>query len=333
MACGMKKGSAWVGLVALSLGGCGIGDEATGTTGALTSPPGAPSVSVTGAAQQALIPANFLTAGLSGSIETVECTLSGGTATTCYRITTKGAPADHEVGDFCPATITSGGAGLWIENGRTYDLSGEFIRNLAAFYSDPNWQLFDPATGKVRITDTQEAFEGAARPDVAAAYQNHCVEGKMSYVSGGVSRTYLIPTRPVPLASGPGRIGRGGVGVAVNGIPLDPPAPVDRIKAAYTIAAFDDCGGHINPHEGYHYHAATGCSTTVASGDGHAPLIAYALDGYGIHAMTDAAGTEAMGLDACRGHTDEARGYHYHVVGAGENMFIGCFRGEQGSVS
>ena len=81
-----------------------------------------------------------------------------------------------------------------------------------------------------------------------------------------------------------------GVGVALNGIAIDAPAPVANIKAAYTIAAFDDCGGHVNPHTGYHYHAATGCTAQVASTDGHAALIGYALDGYGIYALTDTAG-------------------------------------------
>ena len=60
-------------------------------------------------------------------------------------------------------------------------------------------------------------------------------------------------------------------------------------------------------------------------------LIGYALDGYGIYALTDTAGAKATGLDTCRGHSDSTRGYHYHVASAGANMFIGCFRGQQGS--
>ena len=125
----------------------------------------------------------------------------------------------------------------------------------------------------------------------------------------------------------------GGVGVAFSGIIFDAPAPVDIIKAAHDIAALDDCGGHINPHAGYHYHAATGCSAKVASSDGHASMIGYALDGYGIFALTDANGAEPTGLDTCRGHSDSTRGYHYHVASAGENMFIGCFKGQQGSAT
>jgi hypothetical protein len=129
------------------------------------------------------------------------------------------------------------------------------------------------------------------------------------------------------------RVGRSGVGIALNGITIDAPAPVAAIKSAYTIAAFDDCGGHVNPAAGYHYHAATGCGTQVPSTDGHAALIGYALDGYPIFELKDASGAEPTGLDTCRGHSNAIRGYHYHVASAGSNMFIGCFRGQQGSAS
>ena len=59
----------------------------------------------------------------------------------------------------------------------------------------------------------------------------------------------------------------------------------------------------------------------------------FALDGYGIFAMLDATGFEETDLDECRGHSDDTRGYHYHSASAGENMFIGCFHGAQGSIS
>ena len=135
----------------------------------------------------------------------------------------------------------------------------------------------------------------------------------------------------MPLSS-PGSIGREGVGITLDGVVLAPPAPVQAILGAYTIAAFDDCGGHVNPVDGYHYHGATGCTEVGAQDDGYAALMGYALDGYALHGMLNEDGTEPTDLDACRGHTDDVRGYHYHAASAGENMFIGCFNGEQGSV-
>lgn len=328
----------WFGLMALASGSlvaCGGGSDSTTETTTTTT---------TTVTQPSVQPANFLAGGLKSTITTVSCTLSGGTATTCYQIVTAGAPVDHAVGPFCPTNVyadlasktlstDSSAVGMWIESGKTYNLTGQFVANLATFYGNSNWQLFDATTGKVNVTDTQALFEAAAVPNVPLALNKYCVEGKMSYVGGGISRTLLIPVTPVALSSGTGSIGMSGVGVALNGIVIDAPAPVANIKAAYTIAAFDQNGGHVNPHTGYHYHAATGSSHQVASTDGHAALIGYALDGYGIYALKDTTGTEPTGLDTCRGHSDSTRGYHFHTASAGENMFIGCFKGQQGSSS
>lgn len=118
-------------------------------------------------------------------------------------------------------------------------------------------------------------------------------------------------------------------GIALDGAELSGPAPVDAILEAYTIAAFDDCGGHINVHQGYHYHSTTGCTNTHDHhADELAPLIGYAMDGYGIYAMSDEHGNAAEAVDECRGHSDSIRGYHYHAASPSENLFIGCMRGE-----
>ena len=282
--------------------------------------------------QPGIDPSLFLE--LAEAATTESCTLSGGTRTTCYRIVVYGVPADEGVGPFCPRTTSDSAAdaGIWFDGGGdVYDLDGAFITNLATFYDDTNWRLHDPATGAVKVTDSRAACEAAARPNVDPQYRNHCVECDLAYVNGGVSATLLIPATPVPL-SAPDDIGRSDVGVSLNGVLLAAPAPVDAILDAYTIAAFDDCGGHVNPVAGYHYHAATGCTELIAQDDGHADLMGYALDGYGLHGPFDQDGSEPGGLDSCRGHTDDDRGYHYHAASPGENRFIGCFRGEQGTV-
>lgn len=285
-----------------------------------------------GAASATLDPSMFLTDGLVQDISQTDCTLSGGTQTTCWQIVVTGSPANHDIGPFCPRNISDGAdaGGMWIENEQTYDLSGAFIADLANFYNDPNWQLYDESTGDIYVTETQEACEGAARPDVAPEYQNHCVECDIAYVDGGTERTFLIPVEPVP-TTGTNQLGRGALGVSLGGVGFEVSAPVDAILRAYTIAAFDDCGGHVNPFDGYHYHAVTDCQPNVPTDDGHAPLVGFALDGYGMYAMADSEGVEPDDLDECRGHSDEQRGYHYHVGAPGENLIIGCFRGEAGS--
>lgn len=272
------------------------------------------------------------------SIKEVDCKLSNGEASTCYSITISGFPSNRDVvGPNCPKTITTEAkdAGKWFDKGVLYDATGEFVKNLNIFYSDSKWKLYDETTGKVRITDTQEACEAAARPDVDAKYNNYCVECDISYYSKtkgkGIETTFLIPKTPV-LRSSSGRIGRNGVGIALDGVKMDAAAPTDAILSAYTIAAFDDCVGHVNPHAGYHYHGANQgegtCPGVPFEKDGHAGMIGYALDGYAIYGMLDKDGKESEDLDNCRGHSDSIRGYHYHTAGAGENAFIGCFKGE-----
>lgn len=277
-----------------------------------------------------LDPSAFNAGVLQTPTETVNCTLSNGTVASCYRLKLQTTPTDHKVGPFCPRTIESGPevSGTWIHEGEVLDADGAFIVGLAELYDDPKWKLYDESTGEIRYTATKEACEAAARPDVEEAYRNHCVECSVEDLEAGLSEDVLIPAQPVPRAT-PGTLGgRGPVGVALNGVRLDAPAPLQAILSAHTIAAFDDCGGHVNPHAGYHYHGARGCSASVPQNDAHAALIGYAVDGYAIHAMRDGHGDEAGGLDVCRGHVDDVRGYHYHAASAGENMFIGCLHGE-----
>jgi hypothetical protein len=278
----------------------------------------------------------FLTDGTNFTITTVPCDLSDGSSSTCYQIVTNGVPTDHDMGPWCPENISDDATagGIWLEGGEAYDVDGAFVQNMAAFYNDSEWLMYD-SNGDIFVTETQTDCENAANPNVGTAYKNFCVECLPSYVAN-VSHTYLIPVTPVKLtttqsfATGGGPGGGTGVstrGLAFNGVVFDAPAPTDAILGAYTLAPFDDAGGHINMTAGYHYHAATGISTKIAQDDGHAAMIGYAMDGHAIYERLDANGDTPTDLDDCRGHSDEVRGYHYHVDYAGNNNFINCLHG------
>jgi len=262
--------------------------------------------------------------------EIVDCTTSAGRETSCYKLVTLGAPTGRLVGNFCPRKISDGAeeGGAWFDKsgeGKLVDLTGEFIANLAEYYDDPNWKLADQETGKIRYTETKEACLGAAKPDVEEQYKQNCIECLMSYLEEGFSRTFMIPVEPV-IAEQNARVRT--VGIALDGSELSGPAPIDAILGSYTIAAFDDCGGHINEHQGYHYHSVTGCTNNDISDDGYAPLVGYAADGFPIYAWKDSKGNEAKGLDECRGISDSIRGYHYRANSPSSNAIIPCLRGE-----
>lgn len=265
----------------------------------------------------------FMPGALAKEIATIECTLSDGTETSCYEITVAGAPANHDVGPFCPRTTsaTEAEVGIWLDGTHLYDVTGQFILDLPTIYQDDHWMLHDGA-GQVRVTDTREAFEAAARPDVAKEYENYCVEGRMEWLEGGepITTTVRIPVSLVP-QDGFTRA-RAPLGVTFNGVRVDAAAPVDAILGAYTIAAFDDCGGHVNPFEGYHMHAATGCGEGGDAANGETPPFAIAMDGYLIHGVL-----EGGGLDVCNGHTTDEYGYHYHARSPELNGILTCYMG------
>jgi len=282
--------------------------------------------------------AKFLSGGLSEPITIVSRTLSDGSTANCYKIVVKGIPTDHTMGPWCPSHINDDASkgGIWLSGGNVYDVDGAFVKNLATFYNDNTWMMYNASTGAITKTLTQADCAAAANPNVGTQYKNYCVECLPSYVAS-LTHTYYIPVIPkkastaYTFATGPGGPPSSlpsSRGLAFNGVIFDAPAPTSVILAAYTLAPFDDAGGHINLNAGYHYHAATGMSTKIAQTDGHAAMIGYAFDGYGIFENKDANGNTYTDLDASRGHYDSVRGYHYHVDKAGNNNFINGLRGE-----
>lgn len=259
--------------------------------------------------------------------ELVDCTLSDGTRARCQEITVAGYPVNHAIGPFCPPTITADAeqGGIWFDGQGVYDVDGDFILGLAKLYNDEQWKLYDEQ-GRVRVTDTPEAFEAAARPDVDPAFQNYCVEGRMAWLENGEPVTFTVQIPATPLRAQQATPARGNLGVTLNGVVIAASAPVDAILAAHTIAPFDDCGGHINPFDGYHLHGARGCSEVEGGAGAETPVFAYAMDGFPIHSPLEG-GSQAEGLDSCQGHSSEGLGYHYHAASPQENGVSSCFSG------
>ncbi|MBT8419089.1 MAG: YHYH protein [Silicimonas sp.] len=278
----------------------------------------------------------FQTATIVGIPEIADCTLSGGTETTCFKITVVAAPSDHITGPFCPRTIddTAEDGGKWFVDGEVRDVDGAFIANLAEIYGDDAWQMYDPETGEVYLRAGEIGCIVAGDPtNETNQPDNICVECELGYIGQTVTQTYFIPLTSVRVVQPDERIGsNSGIGLAFNGVKFDAPAPLDLILGGHTLGPFDDCTGHINPHTGYHYHGVTeGCGARVeAAVEGHADMIGVAMDGFDIYDRLDADGTESDDLDACRGHEVEGLGYHYHVNPTAKNQVIGCFTGETG---
>ena len=277
----------------------------------------------------------FADGAIVGEPETVDCSLSGGVETTCYKFATSGYPETYEVGPFCPDTTTTSAddAGIWFDGDALYDIDGEFIANLAETYGDDGWHMYDQ-DGNVYVTETIEAFEGAARPDVDPAYQNYCIEGSLDFLDNGepIESTVTIPVTPVladAAAESSGNSGNSGnSGITLDGIVIAASAPVNAILGAYTIASFDNCGGHFNPFEGYHLHGALGCGENGDAREGETAIFGYAMDGFAVHSAYTEEELANAELDQCNGHTTEEDGYHYHANVPEKNRVIECLVGQ-----
>lgn len=282
------------------------------------------------AATPGIDPAAFVDGALVGDPVTIDCTLSNGDVTSCYELTVAGFPANRDsIGPWCPSTTSDGAAGIWFDGDAVYDIDGEFILDLAEIYDDDTWKLYDE-DGNVLSTDTTEAFNdlvtGGAQADPDSGPVNLCVYGEIEWSEAGgpIPATVEIPLEPTP-AEAPSAVSTI-VGLTLDGVRIEGSAPIDLILGNYTIGAFDPCGGHVNPQEGYHMHASTGCSDSAAAvPDGETAHFGYALDGYPIHAPYEE-GSEIV-LDECNGHEIDELGYHYHANPVEENAVLSCFSG------
>ncbi len=141
----------------------------------------------------------------------------------------------------------------------------------------------------------------------------------------------VIPLNPTCTTATPQDVvaSRGPVGFMVNGVPFYGPQDAQGNDAVKNEGpSFDDCDGHADPSCSYHYHEEPVCvfgkGNTAAMHvlpDGHTAVIGYALDGFAIHASHS-----GDTLDSCNGHTDDARGYHYHAS-AKLPYLVGCYGG------
>ncbi|MGP6087140.1 YHYH protein [Antarctobacter jejuensis] len=97
------------------------------------------------------------------------------------------------------------------------------------------------------------------------------------------------------------------------------------ILGAYTIAPFDDCGGQVNTHVGYHYHAVTDClkdaPATTTEVTETERQVGIATDGFPIMAHRDDLVDQ---LDASNGMTVDGAGYRYYAGTSGSNAILGC---------
>jgi hypothetical protein len=144
------------------------------------------------------------------------------------------------------------------------------------------------------------------------------------------SYVFKIPLEP-QIASEPTPLPMGPIGVAINGVPFYNPynrEGNDAVEGPFA-EVFDSCCGHPDELGRYHYHKYPICVKSPFKDEHgeHSPMLGYAFDGFAIYGPQDVDGEPPDDLDECNGHTDEDRGYHYHVT-AKSPYILGAYRGE-----
>jgi hypothetical protein len=135
-----------------------------------------------------------------------------------------------------------------------------------------------------------------------------------------IFRFPLVPRKAETIT----RLPMGPVGMSLNGVVFFNPFEMAGRNAVegYDEVWLDSCCGHPQQTGVYHYHKYPTCvkSPFIDTGRDHSPIIGFAFDGFPVYGPYESEGMRAMeltderALDACNGHADPERGYHYHVT-------------------
>ena len=143
------------------------------------------------------------------------------------------------------------------------------------------------------------------------------------YTGRNAWRIPLFPRQAAKPLSTRDNLMRGAIALAVNGVPIFN-ALSNRGEDAFLAGELDEFGGHCGRGDDYHYHTAP---LHLEKMVGPGKPIAYALDGYPLMGLTDAAGRAPDDLDPCHGRIDADGQYRYYASKK-YPYTIGAMRGE-----
>lgn len=213
------------------------------------------------------------------------------------------------------------------------DYKGNIVQN-AQFVED-NVRLTFDGTGWLTLQSRNIPNHPTAKfPDTL---------GTQGYAPGYIQEqnsSYRIPVDPqvnpkaVVMTTTNSNMGlnMGPIGFAVNGVVFFNPFDGNMTDATNIM---DRCCGHPTPQVNqYHYHKYPICVNTpfVDKGEGHSPLIGFALDGFPVYGPYEAKDQLARdlksnALNGLNAHSDSIRGWHYHVTPGKFPYIIGGYLG------
>jgi hypothetical protein len=166
---------------------------------------------------------------------------------------------------------------------------------------------------------------------IATSDPAHAYDGNPNHIAAQ-SESWNLPLDP-KAAKKASCVGMGAIGVLDDGVLLYNALDGEgRDAGAHEV--LDSCGGHPDQSSTYHHHGVPPCILSKVK-NGTTALVGYALDGYGIYVVKNAAGDLPSNtqLDACHGTTSPVMWNGkltdiYHYVATLEYPYtVGCYHG------
>ncbi len=257
--------------------------------------------------------------------ELVDCTLSDGTETQCYKVSYQNIRENVTV--VCPEYEDDLG-GLGVYTG-TDGLTGEGLRSLDAelwadFEADGYEIINEDGTVNIQIP---AGGPGSGFIEEGSGISGSCLDAELdeTYLI-----TYYIPAYPVKTTTESTTNTTDYWGISLDGFPFAEKPPSSASNVGVAIPGLDTCGGHSQPDGPYHYHLIPQVIDALLEQEGidrtcsfidqsSNTILGYAKDGFPMYGYEDSDGTTPSDLDDCNGHIHETDDfpdgiYHYHIT-------------------
>jgi hypothetical protein len=277
--------------------------------------------------------------------ELVDCVLSDGTVTQCYKVSYYNEPEAWETG--CPDYEGEvGGLGVW--DGTTNPGLRSLDDDLWADLATDGYDIIED-DGSINVVTIYSAPGGTVDSDTDVEGLEETEESDLNASCllaplNDLTLTYYIPAYPVKTTTATTTGGLDYWGISLDGFPYAEAPPSAIVNGEVALPSLDACGGHPQPDGPYHWHlvpevvnnlldqegiTAVTCTNTEQTSN---EIVGYARDGFPIYGYEDSDGSTPSDLDDCSGHlgvTDDFPDglYHYHITNEDVPNILPCTYG------
>lgn len=257
--------------------------------------------------------------------ELVDCTLSDGTVTKCYKVIYQNIRENVSV--TCPEFENDlGGVGVYSGvNGLTNPGLRALDADLWADFATDGYDIINN-DGTVNI-QVPAGGPGSGFIEPGSGISGSCLDAQLDE---SFQITYYIPAYPVKTNTKTTTRSLAYWGISLDGFPFAEQPPQSASSIGVAIPSLDACGGHLQPAGPFHYHLVPqvidnlfdiegidrNCSYIAQSSN---TILGYTRDGFPMYGYQDSDGTVPTDLDDCQGHTSATAEfpngiYHYHIT-------------------